>query len=340
MNGSLRDAGIAGPGLAAAYDASRRINARHGRTYYLATLLLPPAKRPFVHALYGFARHADDILDGPDGAGVLHRAAGLRQLRTDFERAWDEGRSDVPVLHAVVDTAARWRIPYQHFAAFLDSMAMDLTVTSYATYADLQRYMYGSAAVIGLQMLPILEPTDPGAAEVGAVALAEAFQLANFIRDVAEDLDRGRVYLPLEELARHHVTPQTLRRRRTDDDLRGALAEQIDRVRDLSRRASATIPLLHPSVRDCIETARLLYCGIAEQVAADDYAVFVKRSRVPRRRRLAVASRGLTGAWRARRRYGPGAIAAPEFTPGARPVARCGAPAAGHGVPGPPTGSG
>jgi phytoene synthase len=134
------------------------------------------------------------------------------------------------------------------------------------------------------------------------------------------------------------VTPETLHQRRTDERLRAALAEQVERVGDLSRRAARTIPLLHPSVRDCIDTARVLYCGIAEQVAADDYAVFEGRSRVPRRRRLAVASRALVRARRARRRFGPGSIAAPDFSPGARPVARSSAPAAHHGVPERPTG--
>lgn len=328
MDATLRAAGIADPALIAAYQACRRINARHGKTYYLATLLLPPGKRPFVHALYGFARATDDILDSPRTGDAPIRSAALRQLRTEFESAWERGGSDVAVIHAVVDTARRWSIPHEHFTAFLDAMAMDLTVTSYATYADLRRYMYGSAAVIGLQLLPILEPTDPIAARSGAIALGEAFQLANFVRDVAEDLDRGRIYLPLDELARHGVTPKTLARRRTDDDLRAALAEQVDRVRALSQQAAATIGLLHPSVRDCVETARVLYCGIADQVAADDYAVFERRSRVPRRRRLAAAGRAFTGARRARRRFGPGAVAAPGFTAGATPAAHSAAPAA------------
>ncbi len=310
MSTQLAAAGITDPDLAAAYQECRRLNAEHGTTYYLATLLLPPAKRPFVHALYGFARFADEIVDAPAADGVAGRRVRLDALRRDFESAWHSGHSEVPVVAAVLDTARRWEIGYDTFEAFLDSMAMDLTVTSYETWADLQTYIYGSAAVIGLQMLPILEPSDPQRARAGAMALGEAFQLANFIRDVAEDLDRGRIYLPLAELRQFGVTPQRLQRRVVDADVRAALAFQVAHVRRLSDDAEHSIELLHPATRDCIATARELYCGIADQVEAIDYQVFDERVRVPRRRRAAVAARAWRRARAARRRYGSGRVTA------------------------------
>ena len=224
MDTQLAAAGITDPALTAAYRECRRLNAEHGKTYYLATLLLPPAKRPFVHALYGFARFADEIVDAPAPDGTPGRQARLDALRADFAVAWRSGSTQQPVVAAVIDTARRWDIPWDTFDSFLDSMAMDLTVTQYETWADLQTYIYGSAAVIGLQMLPILEPSDTAAAREGAMRLGEAFQLANFIRDVAEDLDRGRIYLPLADLAAFGVTPQRLRRRIVDDDVRAAIA--------------------------------------------------------------------------------------------------------------------
>jgi 15-cis-phytoene synthase len=312
MKSESAAAGIDDPGLLAAYDECRRLNAEHGRTYYLATLLLPPAKRPFVHALYGFARFADEIVDAPVADGVAGRRERLDGLRRDFDRAWGtrDHTADVPVIAAVLDTARRWQIPKDTFDAFLDSMAMDLDVDHYDTYPDLQRYMYGSAAVIGLQMLPILEPNDSEAARTGAMALGEAFQLANFIRDVGEDLDRGRIYLPLAELAEFGVTPERLRRRVVDDYIRAALAFQVDHVRQLALQAEPSVGLLHPAARDCIETARVLYCGIADQVAATDYEVFSVRARVPRRERARVAASAWRRARRARRQYGSGRTAA------------------------------
>jgi phytoene synthase len=199
----------------------------------------------------------------------------------------------------------RWQIPTEHFEAFLHSMTMDLTVTEYPTYDALYEYVYGSAAVIGLQMVPILGPTAPEAFD-RAKDLGVAFQLANFIRDVSEDLDRGRVYLPLDELADFGIRRADLETRVMTPALREALAFQVRRVRALEEESRSGIALLHPSSRDCIEAARVLYCGIVDEVERNDYDVFSRRASVPLRRRLAVAGPALLRARRARRRYGPG----------------------------------
>jgi len=285
----LTAAGIRDPALRESYERCRRLNAQHGKTYYLATLLLPPAKRPYVHALYGFARYADEIVD--DLASTW-----TQQRKADHLRRWGEaflvdvrrGRSDDPVGRAVVDTVLRWQIPVEYFEAFLHSMAMDLTVTEYATYADLHEYVYGSAAVIGLQMVPVLEPLSP-AAYPPAQDLGIAFQLANFVRDVGEDLDRGRVYLPMEDLDRFGLTRADLERRLVDERVRDLLRFQIARVRRLEQAARPGIALLHPTSRPCIEAARVLYCGIVDEVERIDFQVFTRRATVPLRRRLAVA---------------------------------------------------
>ncbi len=295
----LSAAGIRDPELRESYERCRRLNAQHGKTYYLATLLLPPEKRPYVHALYGFARYADEIVDGPnrdDAAAAAH----LRSWGAAFLEDVRRGHSDDPVCRAVVDTVQRWEIPLEHFEAFLESMAMDLSVTDYPSYPDLYRYVYGSAAVIGLQMVPILEPLDEGA-YAAAKDLGVAFQLANFIRDVGEDLDRGRVYLPLDELARFDLTRADLERRVVDERVRALLAFEIARVRRLEAAARPGIALLHPTSQPCIEAARILYCGIVDEVEAIDYQVFDRRATVPRTRRLSVAARAWTKARRARR---------------------------------------
>ena len=302
----LDAAGIVDPALRASYERCRELNAQHGKTYYLATLLLPPAKRPYVHALYGFARYADEIVD--DLASTL-----TEQEKADLLRTWGEqffadlrrGSSDDEVCRAVIDTVQRWDIPVEHFEAFLHSMTMDLTVTEYATYDDLYEYVYGSAAVIGLQMVPILEPTAPEAYE-RAKDLGVAFQLANFVRDVGEDLDRGRVYLPLDELAQFGVTRADLEKRTLTPEIRAALEFQIARVRRLEEESRAGIAMLHPSSQPCIEAARILYCGIVDEVEAIDYDVFAKRATVPMSRRLAVALPAWREARAARRKYGEG----------------------------------
>jgi len=302
----LRAAGITNPELIDSYELCRQLNAAHGKTYYLATLLLPPAKRPYVHALYGFARYADEIVD--DLSSTLsdqEKADWLGSWGDTFLADLDRGSSQDPVARAVVDTVNRWEIPREYFEAFLHSMRMDLTVREYATYDDLYEYVYGSAAVIGLQMVPILEPTTSEAYD-RAMDLGVAFQLANFVRDVNEDLDRGRVYLPLDELARFGVDRSTLEKRVATPAVKAALRHQIDRVKRLEERSRPGIDMLHPSSRDCIEAARVLYCGIADRVAEIDYEVFRTRATVPIKRRLYVAIPAWRRAVRARKKFGAG----------------------------------
>jgi phytoene synthase len=167
-------------------------------------------------------------------------------------------------------------------------MTMDLTVSSYKTYEDLMEYVYGSAAVIGLEMVPILGPLSEDAYEP-AKKLGIAFQLANFIRDVGEDLDRGRIYLPLDELAEFGVDTEMLYARKLTPEIIAALKFQIQRVRQLQREAEPGIQLLEPSSRPCISAASTLYCGIVDEVEKIGYDVFNKRAKTSTARRIKVA---------------------------------------------------
>ncbi len=289
----LDAAGIKDPVLRASCEECKRLNSLHGKTYYLATLLLPKEKRPFVHALYGFARYADEIVDD------------LNSTLTDEEKAaalisWGDqvlldlraGSSQDPIAAALVDTALKFNIPISYFEAFLHSMKMDLTITEYQTYEDLYEYVYGSAAVIGLQMVHVLgtvSPSDLNEAKIAAEKLGVAFQLANFIRDVGEDLDRGRVYLPVSELQAYGVTRSMLENKVLTPQIRNALKEQILRVRKLQEESDSGIKLLTPGSRECILAASELYCGIVDEVEKIDYEIFSKRAKTSTLRRLKVA---------------------------------------------------
>lgn len=302
----LEAAGITGAALQASYARCRRINAEHGKTFFLSTLLLPPAKRPYVHALYGFARHVDDLVD--DMSPTLRteqRAQRLHDWSTDFLADLDWGQTSDPVSRAVLDTVQRWKIPTSYFADFLDAMRMDLTVSSYPTFADLDRYMWGSAAVIGLELLPILGRADESVRwdvlESHAIDLGRAFQLTNFIRDIAEDLRRGRVYLPEESLHQFGVDRDRLARGRVDESIRNLLAWEIERARGLYARAAPGIELVHPTSQDCLRTAHTLYAGILDEIERVDYDVFSYRVSVRFTRRAAVGLTGLRGSWSARR---------------------------------------
>lgn len=290
------------------YERCRKLNSQHGKTYYLATLLLPPGKRPYVHALYGFARYADEIVD--DLSSTLtnqEKSDWLGNWGNEFLRDLKRGKSDDLICKAVVDTVNRWEIPTELFEAFLHSMRMDLTIRQYQTFKDLYEYVYGSAAVIGLQMVPILEPTSQIAYE-RAQDLGIAFQLANFVRDVSEDLNRGRIYLPMDELAQFGVDRTYLEKRIADKNVKDALKFQIKRVKELEEKSRSGIDFLHPSSRPCIEAARILYCGIVDAVEAIDYEVFQKRAQVSIAKRLKVALPAWVQGVSARKKFGQGHV--------------------------------
>ena len=307
INTELDAAGISDARLRESYRYCRRLNAQHGRTYFLATRLLMPSQRPAVHALYGFARYADDILDDlHSDASTAEREARLGQLAARFFAGADGEDSAEPVLPAVLHTARSYRIPLNLFDDFLASMRMDLSVTDYADRAALNRYMRGSAEVIGLQMLPILGTVSPlSDAEPYAEKLGQAFQLTNFLRDVNEDLERNRVYLPADELAAFGVDRDLLtwcqHNRRTDSRVRQALSAQHDITRGIYREAHKGIAMLAPQSRPCVTAAFTLYSEILDRIEAIDFAVFSRRAKVGVGRRVQVFATGLVRARRVRR---------------------------------------
>jgi phytoene synthase len=278
--------------LEESYAACRGLARRYGTSFYWATAVLPAVKRPHVHALYAFCRRADDIVDEVAAAPVEVRAAALATFGGHFRAAVAEGRSDDVVLKAVVHTVRAFDLPLSGFERFLRAMAMDLSVTSYARFADLRDYMDGSAAVIGELLLPILEPVDPVAALEPARALGEAFQVTNFLRDVGEDLDRGRTYLPQEDLAAFGVA---LERRVVDDGFRALMRFEVERCRALYRDAEAGLALLPDRSRRCVAAAHDLYGRILDRIEAAGYDVFDGRARVATPVKLAVAARHVLG---------------------------------------------
>ncbi|MGD9618530.1 MAG: phytoene/squalene synthase family protein [Mycolicibacterium sp.] len=312
MIGSELDAaGLRDPSLREAYRQCRKVNAQHGKTFFLATRLLAPRQRPAVHALYGFARRADDILDDFDARDGEVRADQLQALSTRLFNSLVQNQpcTDDPTLTAVVHTARRYDIGWSLFDDFLTSMRMDLTVTDYPDRAALDRYMYGSAEVIGLQLLPILGTLGPREdAAPHAAALGKAFQLTNFIRDVDEDLRRGRVYLPADELAAHGVDRDLLSwcqsNGRTDPRVRRALMEQHAIARQIYAKARPGIGKLAPISQPCVAAALTLYSEILQRIEQIDFQIFGQRATVGKARRLSVAGRGIVRSWGARLKHG------------------------------------
>ena len=275
--------------LAESYARCEAITRAHGKTYAIAARLLAAENRRHVHAVYAFCRVADDIVDDLGDRPIPEREAALTALGNRFREDLAAGRSTDPILAAVVATVREIAIEPSCFDRFLHSMAMDLTTATYATWPDLLGYMDGSAAVIGEMMLPVLRPRNRAAFEP-ARQLGIAFQLTNFLRDIGEDLERGRVYVPQEDLAAFGADPW---RRVVTPEWRELMRFEIERIRAIYVEADAGIPLLPPRSARCVLLARTLYSRILDRIEDADYDVFTRRARVPRREKALTAVRVL-----------------------------------------------
>ena len=294
--------------LDAAYASCRDLHRKHGRSYYLATRVLPAWKRRHVHALYGFTRYTDDIVDAIGGAESPQpgpeRAQWLGQWAGQFYAAVEGGETPAePVLRAVQHTIASFNLPLADFDSFFTSMRMDLHVRGYADYSALLEYMKGSAAAIGTMMLPILLAPDdePGPVPMAAFAAAHrpacqlglAFQLTNFIRDVAEDLGRSRVYLPAADLQRFGVHRDDLAAPSASPAVRRLIAFEIERARGHYRNALPGLAVLPPRSRRCVRLAYAVYGAILDRIEQAGCDVLAGRAIVPRRQRAAAVVREL-----------------------------------------------
>jgi len=279
------------PDLAAAYEHCRRIHAAHGRTFYLATLLLPRDRRPDVWALYAFARVADELVDAPVSPDPATLLAWREQAMAAMRSTTPPDRGQA-VLTATWHTIRAVGLEPDLLQEFLDSMVMDLTISRYATWDDLRGYMRGSAAVIGELMAPLLGAKGPNALS-RAAALGEAFQLTNFIRDISEDHARDRIYLPQADLARFGVSEamlaQAVQTGVPSRQVRSLIAFQVRRAVNLYVEAKPGLTMVDPRSRPCLELAFTLYRRILHRVIDNDFNVFERRLVVPPWQRLATA---------------------------------------------------
>jgi len=263
--------------LEAAYAACKRLNAQHGKTYYFSTLFFPPSIRRSVHALYGFVRWPDEIVDNPTPRSDPR--AMLAEYRAQTLTALTEGTSDLPVLLAFADMARRHNLPPEYPLAFLDAMAMDLTRARYATFDDLCTYTYGSASVVGLMMCHIVGISDPVALR-HAHDLGLAMQLTNFWRDIGEDFRmRGRIYLPAEDMARFGYTESMLAAGCVNDQFRALMRFEITRARALYASSDLGIRYITPNCQLPVKLARILYARILDKIEENNYDVFGRRAR-------------------------------------------------------------
>jgi phytoene synthase len=274
------------PQLARAYARCTEITLQHSHTFYMASALLPREQRRAVRALYAFCRVSDDLID----RSTENRTQRFQQWRQ--RSLMVHPPQDDLVAAAWADTRARFQMPHQYAEQLLDGVARDLEVTRYKTFADLAKYCYGAASTVGLMSMHIIGYTDKAAIPY-AVKLGVALQLTNILRDIGEDWARGRLYLPLDELAAYGLSEAAIADQYRGYRWRAFMRFQIARTRRLYNEALPGIALLDKRGRFAVAAAADLYRGILADIEVHNYDVFTRRAHVSN---LQKAAR-LPGIW-------------------------------------------
>jgi 15-cis-phytoene synthase len=261
---------------------------QHGRTFFLASRFLPPDRRRAILATYAFCRTADDIVDRAPQSGLDGCAIALRQWEDEITNPRD------PIAVAFSDARSQFGIPSEAVHDLFTGIRMDLDRTRYATWNDLREYCYFVAGTVGVMVAPILGCREP-AALTHAADLGIAMQLTNILRDVAEDADRGRLYLPLDEIADFGCDPDSILAGRPGHRFPALIAFQIRRARDLYASAERGVETLVPSGRLATLAASRLYAGILSEIEDAGYDVFCGRAYVSHSRK-AMAMPGIAAA--------------------------------------------
>ncbi|MFN6963068.1 MAG: phytoene/squalene synthase family protein [Pyrinomonadaceae bacterium] len=259
--------------------ACREITRRYGTSYYFATQFFPPEVRSGVYAVYAFARIPDEIVDDPDATDRQDVLRRLNEWRDRWLEAMELGRSDDPVLNAIVVMFRKYGIPVSDGEAFLRSMFLDQEKSRYRDFSELEDYMYGSAGVIGLMVTRIVGCSSEEAFPF-AVKLGYAFQLTNFLRDIREDYeDLGRIYMPQDEMDRFGLCESDIASRLHDERFVEFMNFQIARNREIYREALPGIKLLHWRGRLAVRISYVLYKAILREIERANYNVYAGRVR-------------------------------------------------------------
>jgi len=267
----------------------KTIQQRTGRTFYLATRLLPERVREPTYVLYGFFRICDEVVDDPDDATPAEQRARLDDLRA---QALGRAEPTDPVLAAFREVAEEHGIAESDVEAFVDAMVTDVEKKRYADYGELEAYMDGSAAAVGRMMLAVMGSEDPDLARPHATALGEAFQLTNFLRDVREDVvDRDRIYLPRRTLERHGVTDDQVERLAFSESFAAAMREEMRRAEQLYRQGVAGIQYLPADCRFAVLLAAVLYAEHHRIIREREYDVLSETPQLGTARKLWLVAR-------------------------------------------------
>ena len=264
------------PALTDAYETCRRMHRRHDPTYYWATRRLPREVRPATHALYGYVRTADQLVDGPRRPPTPEaRRAALDAWEAELRRGLREGASPNPVVGALVDAAGRHALPLGELEPYMGSMRVDCAPVRIGSWDELEHYMEGSAGSVGRIMAPLLGVPRRHQRDFGRLGIA--FQHANFVRDVAEDWRLDRIYLPREDRERFGVAEEDFGRDSATPELRALVSHEVARARRLFASAAPAVAAAPARVRPGVRLACAVYEGVLDRVEAAGYDVLGRR---------------------------------------------------------------
>lgn len=278
-------------------EACRLITKKYGTSFYFATQFFPKQIRDGIYAVYAFARIPDEIVDDPNLTDAAEATAKLNAWVARWRRAMEAGESDDPVLNTIVHQFRKFGIPIEECEAFLRSMFQDEAKTRYATYAELEDYMYGSAGVIGLMVTRVVGYSSDAAFEY-AKKLGYAFQLTNFLRDIREDCDElGRVYMPEAELREFGLTADDICSHVRDERFDRFMQFQIERNRQVYKEALPGIKLLNWQGRLAVRVSYVLYKAILGEIERANYNIYAGRVRTNRQQKIYLSLKALAGVY-------------------------------------------
>ena len=285
--------------LAESFQRCVEISKATAKNFYYGFLLLPPARRRAMCALYAFMRHSDDLADEPGDPGDKSRA--LAQWRSDMLAALEESPEQAydrnPTLPALAETVRRYAIPTQYLLEVLDGVEMDVEPRTFQTFDDLHAYCYRVASAVGLCCIHIWGfKSNGGRAEQLAIACGQALQLTNILRDVREDALQGRMYLPIEDLERFDVQPDQLRSTKLTPNLRALLSFEARRARVFYEEAASLERLVNPVGRPVLRAIVGIYRKLLDEIVRRDYDVLSERVALSSSRKMAIMARSLWGS--------------------------------------------
>jgi phytoene synthase len=258
-----------------AYAACRRVAHRYGANFSVGFRFLPRGKRDAVYASYAFCRFVDDVVDETPGAPGLDVRERIDEWEKELDRCY-AGNPTRPVTLALADTVSRYPIPKASFAGLIEGCRMDLVKKRYADFEELLTYSELVATTISTMSLAIFGYRGESAVERGR-DLATAFQLTNILRDVGEDLDKDRVYLPQDELSRFGVREEDLKAKKMTREFSELMRFQVQRVRDYYHRAEPLLSMIASDTRRCTCLMGSVYYRVLERIESSGYRVLGRR---------------------------------------------------------------